>query len=65
MQNISTLWGREPAVVLGVIQAAISLLLVFGLELSPAQVGAIMAFANVTIALITRSQVTPTSKLPQ
>ena len=63
MNNLSNLWGREPALVLGLIQAAIVLFMAFGLDLSTEQVGAIMAFVNILLAVITRSQVTPVEKL--
>jgi hypothetical protein len=63
MNNLSNLWGREPALVLGLIQAALVLIMAFGLELDTEQVGAIMAFVNILLAVITRSQVVPTYKL--
>lgn len=63
MNNISNLWGREPALILGLVQAAIVLVMAFGLELDPQQIGAIMAFVNILLAVVTRSQVTPTSKI--
>lgn len=54
-----TLWNREPAMILGVIETVLALVLAFGLDLSGEQVGAIMAAAAALLALITRSQVTP------
>lgn len=50
------IFGREPAVVLGIISAALSLLVTFGIGLSTEQAGAIVAvisgaFAAVTAAL--------------
>jgi len=63
MNNLQNLWGREPAMVLGLIQAAIVLFMAFGLKLDVNQVGAIMAFVNILLAVITRSQVTPVSKI--
>ena len=58
---MGTIFGREPAMVLAVIQAAIALVIAFGLNLSNVQVGAIVAFSAVVLGLITRSQVTPAS----
>lgn len=56
---MATLWGREPAMVLALIQTAIVLGVSFGLRLTPEQTGAILAFTAVILGLITRRQVTP------
>jgi hypothetical protein len=58
---------REPALIIGVVQAVlqtlIALLVAFGLSLNAQQTGAILAFtsavATLIATLITRSQVTP------
>lgn len=63
MNNLQNLWGREPALVLGLVQAALVLVMAFGLSFTVEQVGAIMAFVNILLAVITRSQVTPVDKL--
>ena len=55
----STIFGREPALFLGVAQAVLALILVFGVELTQEQVGGILAVTAAVLALITRSQVTP------
>jgi len=60
---MTTLWGREPAMVLSAVQAVIVLAVSFGLQLSPEQTGAILALTAVVLGLITRSQVTPTSSV--
>ena len=54
-----TIWGREPAMVLALVQAVIALVVAFGLQLAPDQIGAILAVTAVVLGLITRSQVTP------
>lgn len=54
--------GREPAVILGLVGAAIALGVGFGLPVTPAQIGLIMAFVSAVIAFVTRSQVVPTEK---
>lgn len=51
--------GREPALVLGFIQAVIALAIGFGLDISPEQFGLIMAVSAAAAALIVRQQVTP------
>jgi uncharacterized membrane protein YoaK (UPF0700 family) len=51
---------REPAVVVGLVQSLIALGVAFGLQLSPEQVGAILAVTSAALALVVRSQVTPT-----
>jgi Na+/H+ antiporter NhaB len=59
MGGLGTLWGREPAMVLALVQTAIVLAVSFGLKLTPEQTGAILALTAVVLGLITRSQVTP------
>lgn len=58
------MFGREPAVILGFIGAALALAIGFGLRVSGEQVNLIMVFAAAGIALatgvVTRSQVVPT-----
>ncbi len=54
-----TIWGREPAMVLALVQAVIALVVAFGLSLAPDQIGAILAVTAVILGLITRSRVNP------
>jgi len=54
-----TLWGREPAMVLALVQAVLALVVAFGLSLEPDQIGAILAATAVILGLITRSKVSP------
>lgn len=54
------LFNREPALILGAVQAAIALVVAFGFDLTAEQIGGILAFTAAVLALITRSQVTPT-----
>ncbi len=56
-----TILGREPALIAGLINAAIALAITFGLNLTMEQVGAIMAFTNLVLAVIVRQVVTPTA----
>lgn len=57
------LMRTEPAVISGAILAFISLVTSFGLDLSNEQVGAIMAFVAAVMAIVVRSQVTPSVKV--
>lgn len=50
------IWKREPALVLGAVQALLALALSFGLELSSQQIGAILAATAAILALVTRRQ---------
>ena len=59
LDNIQTLWGREPAMVLALVQAVIVLAVSFGLRLSPEQTGAILTLTAVVLGLVTRSRVAP------
>jgi hypothetical protein len=53
--------GREPAMLLALLQAVIAVVVALGLDLAPDQIGAILAVAAVTLGLITRSRVSPAS----
>jgi|TARA_Y100000034_G_scaffold129502_1_gene186101 hypothetical protein len=50
---------KEPALVSGLVSAALALAISFGAGLSTDQVGAIMAIATAILALLVRSQVSP------
>lgn len=65
MNGISNLWGRNPAMVLALVGALISLGVAFGLQLTAEQTGAIVAVVQIVLGLITRSQVTPTSTIKE
>jgi hypothetical protein len=56
-----TIFGREPAMVLALVQAVIALVVAFGLSLAPDQIGTILAVTAVILGLITRSRVSPAS----
>lgn len=58
------MFGKEPAVILGAIQAVLALGLSFGLQLTPEKIGAIMAAAAAVIALLVRRQVSPVGQQP-
>lgn len=53
------LWDREPALLIGVVQAGLALAVGFGLKLSPEQMGLILAFTAALLSLVTRSKVSP------
>jgi hypothetical protein len=57
------MWGREPAAILGLIQAGLALAVGFGFELSNEQMGLVLAFSAALFAVITRSQVTSSATL--
>ena len=59
MNAVESLWGREPAMVLALVQCVLVLAVSFGLRLTPEQTGAILALTAVVLGLITRTQVTP------
>lgn len=56
---MKTLWGREPALILGLVQAAIALVVAFGVDLSGEQTAVVVAFTAALLAVATRTQVTP------
>lgn len=49
----------EPALVAGLVQAALALALAFGVPLTDEQLGAIMAITAALLALVVRAKVTP------
>lgn len=51
---------REPALVAGVVQALLALLLAFGVPLTDEQVGAVLALSAAVLAFVVRRKVTPT-----
>lgn len=51
--------GREPGLVLGFLGAVISLVVGFGVDFTPEQIGLLMAVVTTGIALIVRPQTTP------
>lgn len=60
MSEFLKLIRREPALVGGVVQALLALLLAFGVPLSDEQVGAILALSAAVLAFVVRRKVTPT-----
>jgi hypothetical protein len=64
---MKTIWARiqsEPALVSGFIAAALALIGSFGVNLNADQIGTILAIVSAGLALLVRSQVTPTANLP-
>ena len=58
---MKSLWNREPALILGVVQAILGLLLAFGVDLTSEQIGMILAVTAAVLALVTRTKVTPST----
>lgn len=54
---------NEPALVAGLVQAALALAVAFGLHLSSEQVAAILGVTGAVLALVVRGRVVPTRKL--
>lgn len=55
---------NEPALIVGFVQALLTLGLSFGLDLDSAQVGAILAVVTAMTAVLLRQQVSPARPLP-
>ena len=53
------IFGREPALIIAGINSLIVLMVVFGLDMTDAQMAAIIVFANAVMAIWTRSKVSP------
>lgn len=52
-----TLWGREPAALMFLVEAVIIAVIAFGLDLTAAQMGAVLLVANGIIGFIARASV--------
>lgn len=59
-----SLLRKEPAVVISVIGATLSLAAALGLSLTPAQTGGIMSIVQVMVWVVVRSQVIPAKAPP-
>jgi hypothetical protein len=55
----------EPALVTALVQASIALVVSFGLNLSPEQVGGLLALTAAATAVFLRRQVTPVPSAPE
>lgn len=60
----STIYGREPVVVLAVVQAGLALALGFGAHLTGEQMALVMTFTGTVLTLLTRKVVVPIAVLP-
>lgn len=56
---MSNLFGREPALILGAINAILAVAVGFGLDISPEQVGLLNAAVAGILSVIVRSKVSP------
>jgi hypothetical protein len=62
---LSKIWERitnEPALILGAVQAALTLAVVFGMRLSESQIAAVLTFSGALLALLTRQLVVPVGR---
>lgn len=65
MTQQPSIFGREPALILGLVQAGLALAVSFGLQLDGQQVGMIMAFSSALLSVIVRQRVTANATLTQ
>jgi hypothetical protein len=56
---------NEPALAIALLQAVIAVAVSFGLDLSPEQVGSILALAAAAAAALVRQRVTPTHSVSE
>lgn len=61
----TTIFGREPVMLMAIVQAGIALAVGFGMPVTTEQTGLILAFVAAVLGYIARSQVTPTETLPE
>lgn len=53
------LWDREPALIMGALQALLAAAVAFGWNLTEVQLASLLGAAAAVLAFVTRSQVTP------
>ena len=58
----STIFGREPALIAGFVQAVIMAGMTFGLNLTTEQFAAVMTVVTLGLALLVRRAVTPNAR---
>lgn len=56
---MGNLWGREPVMILGLVQTGLVLAVSFGLNLTDGQTAGILAFTAAVLTVIARQRVTP------
>ncbi len=61
---MSNLWGRQPAMILALVNSAIALAVGFGVRITVEQFGLLMAFSSMLLGVLTNTQVTPMATLP-
>jgi hypothetical protein len=62
---MSSLWGREPALILACVQAVLACAVGFGLDLTSEQMALVLAATAAVLGLVVRQQVTPTATLAE
>ena len=65
MPTTPALFGREPALILGAVNALLAVAVGFGLDVTPEQVGLINAAVAAVLAVIVRAQVTPVAEVSE
>ena len=57
------IWGREPALIAGFVEAVVLLVLAFGVDITMQQFGAIMGVTIAGLAIVVRQKVTPNARV--
>lgn len=63
MNGIKRIITDEPVVIVGLVQAGIAMLVAFGLDWTPEQIGMVLAFTTVVLSVVARALVTPTANV--
>lgn len=61
---MTNLWGRQPTLILALVNSAIALAVGFGAHITTMQFGLLMAFTSTLLGVLTNTQVTPMATLP-
>jgi hypothetical protein len=58
-------FGREPVVILALVQAIISAAVVFGFNLDTTEQAVLLTLSGAVLTVVARQNVTPTTKVPE
>ncbi len=61
---MTNLWGRQPAMILALVNSAIALAVGFGAHITMQQFALLMTFSSMLLGVLTNTQVTPMATLP-
>lgn len=65
MNGLKRIITDEPVLIVGLVQAGIAMLVAFGLDWTPEQIGMVLAFTATMLSVVARAMVTPTANVAE